>query len=105
MEREVTNKYSCLNLKQPPKKYHRLVKAQKRVIAHVTKCYKIRHEEAQQQRKKQKGYRLLLKKNCKCEFPPIPLLESFKELESDNDDLFGEGKVKELYENEPKADA
>ena len=56
-----------------PKKYHKLINAEKGVIAHVTQCYKIRHEEAQRQRKKQKGYHLLLKKNVKFEFPPMTL--------------------------------
>ena len=49
-------------------------------------------------------YNLLLKKNGKCEFPPMPLIESFKELESNDDDLFYKDEVNDLYENEPKAD-
>ena len=45
----------------------------------------------------------MLKKDSKCEFPPMSPLESFKELESDDEDLFDEDKVNELYENEPKS--
>ena len=87
MERDLTNKFNS-NPKQLPKKYHRLIKAQKGVIAHVKQCYKICHEEAKGQSKKRKDYHLLLKKNGECEFPSMSPLESFKELESDNDDLF-----------------
>ena len=104
MEKDLINNH-MFNPQELPKKYHRLIKAQEGVIAHVKQWYKIRDEVAKRQRKKQKDYNFLLKKNGECEFPPMPLLESFKELESDDDDLFNKDEVDELYKNKPKADA
>ena len=104
MEQDTINNHR-ISLRELPKKYHKLIKAKKGVIAHVKQCYKILYEEAQQQSKKQKDYHLLLKKNGKCEFPPMPLLESFEELESNDGDLFNKDEIDELYENETKADA
>ena len=104
MEQDLSFKFRG-SPKELPKKYHRLIQAQKGVIAHVKQCYKIRYEEVKSQSKKQKDYKLLLERSVDCDLPPMPPLESFKELESDYDNLFNKDEVDELYKNEPKADA
>ena len=87
------------------------MKFQKKVIEHMKHLYEIYHEKARQVRKDQKGYHCLLRKENKFDFPPIPPLNSFEELKSDDENIFpSEDKVKthqvnELYAVEPKADA
>ena len=43
-ERDLINNHRIIP-GELPKKYHRLIKTQEGVIAHVKQCYKIRHEE------------------------------------------------------------
>ena len=68
MERNLSHN-SKGNPDKPPEKYHRLIKAQKGVMAHVKQCYKIRSEEAKKQREKQENYKYLLEKSVDCDFP------------------------------------
>ena len=47
---------------KPSKKYCKIMKVQKKVIAHVKQCYDICHEKARQTREDQKYYQSLLHK-------------------------------------------
>ena len=86
-------------------------------MAHVSKCYSIRYEEAQsiKHEAKEKGMPFyLLREDKYCSFPPKPKLDHIiAKKENEGSDLFdsdeeedkNDDDVDELYANEPKADA
>ena len=91
--------------------YCKLMKVKKMVLAHVKQCYEIRHEKARQMRKYQKVYHSLLNKEKECDFPPMPPINSFEDLDSNDEDIFSSEdkdemhQVDDLYAVETKADA
>ena len=98
-------------------RYHKLVLIQGAVVAHVSKCYSIRYDEAQKikHEAKEEGTPFyLLQEDKYCSFPPKPKLDhifAIKEdegsniFDSDEEEDEDDDNVDELYANEPKADA